>query len=46
MSIFGKTGEDFSYPSTVKYVSIISTAIWYFAGLYIVFRIEKSKKNA
>jgi len=46
MSIFGKIGEDFSYPSTVKYVSIISTAIWYFAGLYIVFRIEKSKKNA
>ena len=46
MSIFGKTGDDFSYPSTVKYVSIISTAIWYFVGLYIVFRIEKSKKNA
>lgn len=46
MSIFGKTGEGFNYPSTVKYVSIISTVIWYFAGLYIVFRIEKSKANA
>ena len=45
MSIGGTTGEDFSYPATVKYVSIISTAIWYFAGLYIVFRIEKSKKQ-
>ena len=46
LSVFGKTGESFSYPTTVKYVSIISTAIWYFAGLYIVYRIEKSKENA
>lgn len=46
MSIAGKTGEGFSYPETVKYVSIISTAIWYFAGLYLVFRIDKSEKQA
>lgn len=44
LSIGGNTGEDFSYPATVKYVSIISTAIWYFAGLYIVLRLEKAKK--
>ena len=41
LSISGKTSEGFSYPETVKYVSVISTAIWYFAGLYIVFRLEK-----
>jgi len=46
MSITGKTGESFSYPSTIKYISVISTAIWYVAGLYIVFRIEKSHKQA
>lgn len=46
MSIAGKTGEGFSYPETVKYVSIISTAIWYFVGLYLVFRIDKSEKQA
>ena len=45
MSITGKTGEGFSYPETVKYVSVISTAIWYVAGLYIVFRMEKFKNH-
>ncbi len=43
MSITGNTGEGFSYPSTIKYISVISTAIWYVAGRYIVFRMEKTK---
>jgi len=46
MSIAGKTGEGFSYPETVKYVSVISTAIWYVAGLYLVFRIERANNQA
>jgi hypothetical protein len=45
MSIAGKTSESFSYSSTVKYISIISTLIWYVAGLIIVLRMEKSKKE-
>jgi len=45
ISITGKIGESFSYPSTVKYISIISTLIWYVVGLIIVLRMEKSKKE-
>jgi len=42
LSVAGGTGEGFSYVQTVKYLSIISTLIWYVAGIVIVYRMEKS----
>ena len=42
LSISGNTGEGFSYVQTVKYLSIISTLIWYVAGIIIVYRMEKT----
>ena len=42
LSIAGGTGEGFSYVQTVKYLSIISTVIWFISGIIIVYRIEKS----
>ena len=45
LSVGGGTGEGFSYVSTVKYISIISTIIWYVAGIFIVNRMEKSPER-
>ena len=45
VSIDGETSRGINYVSTMKYVSIVSTAIWYIAGLIIVFRMENSKKQ-
>ena len=39
-------GQNFSYVSTVKYLSITSTLIWYIAGIIIVYKMEKGKGDA
>lgn len=44
-SIKGNSRGGINYVSTMKYVSIVSTVIWYIAGLVIVLRMEKSKKE-
>ena len=44
ISAAGGTGEGFSYVQTVKYLSIISTIIWYIGGVVIVYRMEKADK--
>lgn len=42
LSIADSIGEGFNYVKTVKYLSIISTIIWYIAGIIIVYRMDKS----